>query len=653
MKDCLCVLFLLIGSLAHGQWQKTNGPFGGGAGYGITSHGTSLYAATFYGVYSSSDTIWKSPNGKSWEFCGTFGYPIQSLIAHGEGIYISYDPGSDSLGAIFRTLNSGTSWQQMTTAFEFNDIKDIVSIKSSSRLLAASLTEGIYFSNTHGVSWGRSFKVNGDTTVSQLFCDGDMVYAAGENLFIYSTDFGETWIRPKNEGISNSSYFKVDDIGGVDTALIVSLSVSNSLVISNDNGEHWRPYTSPSLPERTIAYTMTTLSDNIYLQTEDGLYMSNDGGASWVRRDEGIDQFKAVSMVSFFGYMIAFDNIGNVRGSNNGGDTWVVPQWMKLAAGEKITSAIIHDDKLYTFGTNFSVYEDTTDRTFTALSSECSSPIFWGNKIYAVEGANMVMFSSPSGYSSRTSYPLPEKLMNYKLAATTLYLHVTGEMIFSPHIVHAIWNSTSGAWYSRDSVNNGLELTTFHELYSNFFIGTRYHGLLKYNHPFSPRWLPVSQLGLNTSVITIYTSGFTLYVSVSNSNDINDVNGLYSSNDNGSNWWFVGEGLPECASLCTHTDGYLYAGTIMGVYKRKLDELQDTRPSKSIHTLSYYPNPAHDHIVINEDAKVTLFTITGAEAFKATTLARERMILPKLVPGVYIAKIETKNGITNAKVVIQ
>jgi hypothetical protein len=65
------------------------------------------------------------------------------------------------------------------------------------------------------------------------------------------------------------------------------------------------------------------------------------------------------------------------------------------------------------------------------------------------------------------------------------------------------------------------------------------------------------------------------------------------------------------------------------------------------------PNPATDYIIVDEDATLTLFSSTGAEVFATKAVQDERIALPKLASGVYIAKIETKSGMKSAKVVVQ
>lgn len=81
--------------------------------------------------------------------------------------------------------------------------------------------------------------------------------------------------------------------------------------------------------------------------------------------------------------------------------------------------------------------------------------------------------------------------------------------------------------------------------------------------------------------------------------------------------------------------------------------LSVTKSGEEIQPIYLRPNPATDYIIVDEDATVTLFSSTGAEVFTTKAVQDERIALPKLASGVYIAKIETKSGVKSAKVVVQ
>lgn len=73
----------------------------------------------------------------------------------------------------------------------------------------------------------------------------------------------------------------------------------------------------------------------------------------------------------------------------------------------------------------------------------------------------------------------------------------------------------------------------------------------------------------------------------------------------------------------------------------------------NVQTIYLRPNPATDYIIVDEDATVTLFSSIGTEVFTTKAIRDERIALPKLASGIYIAKIETKSGMKTAKVVVQ
>jgi polyhydroxybutyrate depolymerase len=81
--------------------------------------------------------------------------------------------------------------------------------------------------------------------------------------------------------------------------------------------------------------------------------------------------------------------------------------------------------------------------------------------------------------------------------------------------------------------------------------------------------------------------------------------------------------------------------------------LSVTKSGNEIQPIYLRPNPATDYIIVDEDATVTLFSSTGAEVFTTKAIQDERIALPKIASGVYIAKIETKSGVKSAKVIVQ
>jgi poly(3-hydroxybutyrate) depolymerase len=72
-----------------------------------------------------------------------------------------------------------------------------------------------------------------------------------------------------------------------------------------------------------------------------------------------------------------------------------------------------------------------------------------------------------------------------------------------------------------------------------------------------------------------------------------------------------------------------------------------------IGTIHLRPNPATTHLIADNDATITLVAATGAEVFTTSARQGERIALPKLAAGIYLAKIATTEGLRVAKVIIE
>ena len=95
------------------------------------------------------------------------------------------------------------------------------------------------------------------------------------------------------------------------------------------------------------------------------------------------------------------------------------------------------------------------------------------------------------------------------------------------------------------------------------------------------------------------------------------------------------------------------ADLLWAFFQQFTTPLSIKKSGEEIQSIYLRPNPATDYIIVDEDATVTLFSSTGAEVFTTKAIQDERIALPKLASGVYIATIETRSGMKTAKVVVQ
>ena len=130
---------------AQALWQQLNGPYGGTV-RSIIRNGTDLLAATYTGVFSSSD------NGSHWQKLPLntgFGYSyVYDLLVKDSHLYAVTATG------IYTSSDSGLTWSW------FSDGSDAISLASNGiDFFAGYAGGGIYVSTDNGTHWTLS--VNG------------------------------------------------------------------------------------------------------------------------------------------------------------------------------------------------------------------------------------------------------------------------------------------------------------------------------------------------------------------------------------------------------------------------------------------------------------------------------------------------------------
>jgi len=77
-------------------------------------------------------------------------------------------------------------------------------------------------------------------------------------------------------------------------------------------------------------------------------------------------------------------------------------------------------------------------------------------------------------------------------------------------------------------------------------------------------------------------------------------------------------------------------------YTLPLTSIESISPPKSI---SLYPNPAHDYLIVAGEGEMTLTlrNVLGQELFSTQTQDGHRIRLPLLLRGIYLAEIFSEN----------
>lgn len=226
---------------------------------------------------------------------------IDDIIEYKDHIYVAFPAG------IYRSGDNGTTWEELgvpplSYKAYFVVINDELHVVSAERSYRSS--DGINFIQTAGVGAG----------VTTVTTDGTTLLAGGVGGIYISTDQGDTWSH-------------LHDVNSYGSGIIASLAIKGSVIHASDYTDPTTLFRSTDLgatwEQQTIsnyvhnfAYQGSTLFMNVY---NDGIYRSNDDGASWERVRQH-DQIGGMSVTPTQVYHVGS---GVYSVSADQGDSWV------------------------------------------------------------------------------------------------------------------------------------------------------------------------------------------------------------------------------------------------------------------------------------------------------------------------------------------
>ncbi len=178
---------LFINLASYGQWQQTNGPYGGYV-HALAIDSSEVYAGTPVGVFKSTD------NGTTWirklpHF--TTKFAISDYVIYSGCEISSNGP------HLNRSLDGGNNWERAdstlpTISFPYHETIVRSLAIYGSIVFAGIINSGIYISLDTGKTWTPRGLPN--TQVSAINIIGNKIYAGtGEEGLYSSVDTGNTW----------------------------------------------------------------------------------------------------------------------------------------------------------------------------------------------------------------------------------------------------------------------------------------------------------------------------------------------------------------------------------------------------------------------------------------------------------------------------
>lgn len=230
-----------------------------------------------------------------------------------------------SLGKVFRSTNSGISYERITTDVISNF--GALTIDKADRIFTITL-EGNFRSLDYGLSWE---KMTLPFNIAEIIADSkDSLYAFyyeySLNNFgiLKSSDHGETWRVLPGNYFTESNFSKLS-VSPLDSIFIIESDYNNGRSIlhrSSDYGTTWK-VSQDSLPASATRLVFNSLGHLFITSYGQGIFRSSDQGDSWTEVNNGLTDLTFNSIhVNNDDQVIAGSWRGGVFISNDNGENW-------------------------------------------------------------------------------------------------------------------------------------------------------------------------------------------------------------------------------------------------------------------------------------------------------------------------------------------
>ena len=229
--------------------------------------------------------------------------------------------GGTGASTIYRSFNSGSSWEQVWQGSELGSVYSLTVAASDPNVVLAGTNTGIFRSTDSGRSWVAAW------TAQQSLFSRDKIYSLAStpldpDLFfaghtgsgvLRSDDGGVSWVQ-SSQGITDTRMHEV--VIAPSNPQIVYAGSHGGMFRSDDAGLTWQPSSDglefinvatldvhPSNPDIVYAGTGVQLNTNHTehfvsgFQSGDGLYKTTNGGRSWTRTDQGLEEYRIITLM--------------------------------------------------------------------------------------------------------------------------------------------------------------------------------------------------------------------------------------------------------------------------------------------------------------------------------------------------------------------
>ncbi len=270
---------------------------------GFTVIDTFLFTGNEFGrIFRSSDS------GNHWISVDSevAGYNINYIATDGKNLLAL-----NSIG-IWLSSDFGATWEKFTNNPGWFDFINLTILGNT--IFAVSL-QGLFCSSDQGSSWQSPSSLPG---INCLTSNGETLFAGSGGEYI-SYDTGKSWV------LANTGLYSEHASSLLPCANTLYANVGSAIFRSTDSGYTWSFYLdgSPSSGNYTLnsIASIANIGTNYYAGSY-GVFLTTDGGNTWIPRDSGLPLDNVVSLISVNSKLFAGTAGNGVFVSSDSGATW-------------------------------------------------------------------------------------------------------------------------------------------------------------------------------------------------------------------------------------------------------------------------------------------------------------------------------------------
>ncbi len=664
----LIKLFLLFVVLqtANSQWEPCNNGLYGAWVNCIEMNENLVVAGTNNGVYVSID------KGENWSAknSGLEHYDINKILIKDSniyigtldgGIYYSRDDGDSWItknsglenltittfaiqgndmfvgtkkNGFYISTNNGDNWSKKTITNSTAGV--VTSILFTGGTIYAGLSqEGLFRSIDNGETWEKKNSGRlGDIGVSSIAINNGKIYLGTYQALYISVDNGDNWVSKINNG--GSFYSPVYDILFNNNDLFIIFG--DELIHSTDDGDNWIKDSEKTTPQRVK--TITSLGENIFVGTEGSIYITQNNGISWTRKDKGLTNSLIFSIVTGNANIYTASYRNGIFLSTDTGDSWIEKNTGLLPDLPMRISRIIKDNDVLYAGTDGDGIYQSSNEGDTWVKSWMPNNSSISNQVLSIVCRDDIIYvGTYSGVYS--SFDKGETWEEKNKGLTNKTINVMYNDINGIYV-----GTQGGLFYSSDQGNNWVE---YYDPYSsprvtdivvkdnNIFLGGNKGGGFRVSRDNGASWTPI------LSLIKLYESSVSSLAIGDGYLFAGTNNGVFLSKDVGTSWIEVNDGLSNINVFSLHvTDKYLFAGTYNGgLFRVKLSDFGITGVEENLickqnylYTFPPFPNPATKEVkslvywnmsTDIETDEIGIYNIYGAEVSDRSKISFDKL----------------------------